>query len=389
MSSARATHGRARARQRQGDPGQPGRATDSVLNTTTARGACPASRPRSRCRPAPARWAAAARRASSPRSPRLPPAAEQVEVDLVALGAGDRVVVRAEHELPPGLVQARPPGYGRRRPARPAWPAARRPAPRSRRPAAPAWCRCRTRPCRCRPGSCPWSAASSRCRARRRRVRTAAKNSLRQRGHEPRPDVARRSSRGGSRWPSATGSRGPRRPAAARCGSPRPARAGGTARTRPARRAARSRRLVGDPARRRSGWPCSWSAGRRRPGRATRTRLGNCIRGLSPTVRLRPPLVERAAGPGRLGQPGGGHQARVAGVEPERVQHPRGARVAAEHVALVRRCRRRRCGSWTRRRSGSCSARCSCRRRSRSGPPAMNRSRSARSSGWASKCGLR
>ena len=38
---------------------------------------------------------------------RLPPAAEQVEVDLVGLGAGDRVVVGAERQLPPRLVQRR------------------------------------------------------------------------------------------------------------------------------------------------------------------------------------------------------------------------------------------------------------------------------------------
>ena len=49
----------------------------------------------------------------------------------------------------------------------------------------------------------------------------------------------------------------------------------------------------------------------------------------------RPPLVEGPAGPGRRGQPGRGHQARVAGVEPERVQHPGAVRVAAEHVALM------------------------------------------------------
>ncbi len=37
--------------------------------------------------------------------PRLPPAAQQIQVHLVGLGPGDRVVVRAEHQLPPRLVQ--------------------------------------------------------------------------------------------------------------------------------------------------------------------------------------------------------------------------------------------------------------------------------------------
>jgi len=36
---------------------------------------------------------------------RLPPPAQQVQVYLVGLGAGDRVVVRAEHQLSPRLVQ--------------------------------------------------------------------------------------------------------------------------------------------------------------------------------------------------------------------------------------------------------------------------------------------
>jgi len=50
----------------------------------------------------------------SPRGPpcrvtaleRLPPAGQQVEVDLIALGAGNRVVVGAECEQPPRFVQA-------------------------------------------------------------------------------------------------------------------------------------------------------------------------------------------------------------------------------------------------------------------------------------------
>src|ERR1700722_8098276 len=42
-----------------------------------------------------------------PTFPALPPAAEKIQVDLIALGAGDGVVVRAEDKLAPGLVQAR------------------------------------------------------------------------------------------------------------------------------------------------------------------------------------------------------------------------------------------------------------------------------------------
>ena len=41
------------------------------------------------------------------RGPGVPPAGQQVEVDLVALGAGDRVVVGAVEQLPPGPVQGR------------------------------------------------------------------------------------------------------------------------------------------------------------------------------------------------------------------------------------------------------------------------------------------
>ena len=50
---------------------------------------------------------------------------------------------------------------------------------------------------------------------------------------------------------------------------------------------------------------------------------------------VRSPLVERAARPGRRGEPGGGHQPGVAGVVPEGIQHPRRLRIGAEHVALV------------------------------------------------------
>ena len=50
---------------------------------------------------------------------------------------------------------------------------------------------------------------------------------------------------------------------------------------------------------------------------------------------VRPPLVERPARPGRGGEPGGGHQAGIARVVPEGVEHPRRLRVGAEHVALV------------------------------------------------------
>ena len=48
----------------------------------------------------------------------------------------------------------------------------------------------------------------------------------------------------------------------------------------------------------------------------------------------RAPLVERPARPCRRGQPGRRHQARIARIVPERVQHPRAARIAAEHVPL-------------------------------------------------------
>ena len=46
------------------------------------------------------------------------------------------------------------------------------------------------------------------------------------------------------------------------------------------------------------------------------------------------PLMERPARPRRGGQAGRGHQARVARVVAERVEHPRAARVGAEHVPL-------------------------------------------------------
>ncbi len=50
---------------------------------------------------------------------------------------------------------------------------------------------------------------------------------------------------------------------------------------------------------------------------------------------VRAPLVERAPGPGRLRQPGRGHHARVGRIMPERVEHPRCGRVRAQHLALV------------------------------------------------------
>ena len=48
----------------------------------------------------------------------------------------------------------------------------------------------------------------------------------------------------------------------------------------------------------------------------------------------RAPLVERPARPRRGGQAGRRHQARIARIMTEHVQHPRAARVAAEHVPL-------------------------------------------------------
>ena len=45
---------------------------------------------------------------------RLPPATDEVEVDLVRFGAGDPVVVGPEQELPPGLVDRPRSGTGRR-----------------------------------------------------------------------------------------------------------------------------------------------------------------------------------------------------------------------------------------------------------------------------------
>ncbi len=107
----------------------------------------------------------------------LPPAGQQVEVDLVGLGAGDRVVVgavdaaaarpcRAPRRDSAGAVQrgegGQPLRVGDRGP---------------RRPAGPAWCRCRRRPCRCRPGSCPGSAGSAPGRSAASAARTAAKKS--------------------------------------------------------------------------------------------------------------------------------------------------------------------------------------------------------------------
>src|ERR1019366_5034602 len=47
------------------------------------------------------------------------------------------------------------------------------------------------------------------------------------------------------------------------------------------------------------------------------------------------PLMERPPGPGGVGQAGGCHQPRVAGVVPECVEHPGRPDVTPDHVALV------------------------------------------------------
>ena len=90
----------------------------------------------------------------------FPPAGEQVDVDLVGLGAGDGVVVGAVDQLPPRLVERRVRIRMFGDEARRGSPTPRRRRAASRRGAEPVWCRCRTRPCRCRRGSCPGSAAT-------------------------------------------------------------------------------------------------------------------------------------------------------------------------------------------------------------------------------------
>ena len=146
---------------------------------------------------------------------RLPPAGQQVEVDLVGLGAGDRRrggrrTASCRQALSSGGVREPGPEQGRDRGELLAVDAAR-PRPR----AGPAWCRCRRRPCRCRSGSCPGSAATD-GRPLGRQFR--ADRGRRSRAGSRRRTAARRSgrsSRGGSRSPTCSAGCSRCRPGAA------------------------------------------------------------------------------------------------------------------------------------------------------------------------------
>ncbi len=261
---------------------------------------------------------------------RLPPAGQQVQVDLVALGAGDRVMVRAEDQLPPGLVQPRGRVPGAGQPGQRGQPL----AVLDRDLRGPLQLlgvhvghvlagihRVHVPGLRGDPHAAPPGVPAHR-----------GEELARHRGDEPRPDV-----------PGVPVPVDPGRPAGRDhvVGAHRQQHVAGRRHRREQRellvggplRGGQIRGVLGDPA----GPVVIGHVGGQQPAAVRRDPLelaGELHPGVAADAAVRPPLVERAPGPRGLGQPGRGHQPRVARVEPERVQHPGRPRAGAEHVAL-------------------------------------------------------
>ena len=262
----------------------------------------------------------------------LPPPGQQVQVRLVALDAGDRVVVRAEHQLAPRLVQRRRRVLGSGQPGQGGQPL----AVRRRGLRGPLGLlgvdvghvlagvhRVHVPGLRGDP-----DLALGRVLAHRR------EELRRQGGDEPRPDVAlvpvavdpgdparRDDVVGADRQQHVAGGRHRGQLAELLVGGLLGRFEGGGGVGHPARAV-----VVGHVAGQQA------AAVRGQP-----LELG---RELHPAVvadhPVRAPLVERAPGPRRLGHPRRRHQPGEGRVQPERVQHPRRARVGAEHLALER-----------------------------------------------------
>ncbi len=261
----------------------------------------------------------------------VPPAGQQVEVDLIRLGAGDRVVVRAEHQQPPRLVKRQ------RRVGRPGQPGERgQPL---------AVLRGDLRGALCLLGVDVGDVLARVDRVHVPGLRRDPDVPLRgvlahrgeelrwHRGHEPRPDVP------GVPVPVDPGGPAGRDHVV---GADRQQHiAGGRDRRQLAEllvsgllRGRQAGRLVGHPA---GAVMVRHVAGQQAgPGRRQPLELrGELHPQVVADAPVRPPLVVRAPGPGRFGESGRSHQAGVTGIVPERVQHPGHARVGAEHLPLV------------------------------------------------------
>ena len=262
---------------------------------------------------------------------RLPPPAEQVQVHLVGLGAGDRVVVRAEHQLPPRLVQRLGRVSGAGQPGQRGQPL----AVGHRHLGGPL-------------GLLGVDVGHVLARVHRVHVPglrgepDAALGGLgahrreelpRQPGHAPRPGVA-----GGEvpvhlgRPPGRDDVVGADRQQHVPCRRHRGEQ--GKLRERLPFGFGQVGGLVDHPAR---AVMVGHVAGQQPPavGGDPLELAGELHPGVVADRAPRAPLVVRPARPGRSGHPGRRHQPRVTGVVPERVQRPGDRRVRAEHVPLV------------------------------------------------------